>query len=59
MSISEKYPELYENLGEMPVTIPDTKNPEINITNLKAYYESLTSMLGNYILEHNLPSRES
>lgn len=52
MTIQEKYPELSENLGEMPVTIPDTKNPEINIKNLRAYYDSLTSLLENYIREH-------
>ena len=32
--IQEKYPELSEYLGEMPVTIPVTKSPEINIKNL-------------------------
>ncbi len=53
MAILEKYPELSEYLGEMPVTIPETKIPEINITNLRAYYDSLTSILENYILEHN------
>jgi len=53
MAILEKYPELSEYLGEMPVTIPNTKIPEINMTNLSAYYNSLTSILGNYIVVHN------
>jgi len=53
MAILEKYPELSEYLGEMPVTIPNTKIPEINMTNLSAYYNSLTSILENYIVVHN------
>lgn len=52
MTIQEKYPELSEYLGEMPVTIPDTENPEINVENLRAYFDSLTSLLENYIREH-------
>ena len=52
MTIQEKYPELSEHLGEMPVTIPDAKSPEINIKNLRAYYDSLTSLLENYIRSH-------
>lgn len=54
MSIMEKYPELYEKLGEMPVTVPDIGKPEINIASLQAYYDSLKSILRNYVLEHNL-----
>lgn len=52
MIIQEKYPELSEYLGEMTVTIPDVKRPEINAQNLSVYYDSLTSMLNNYICEH-------
>jgi hypothetical protein len=52
MTIQEKYPELSEYLGEMPVTIPDNKSPEINVKNLRAYFNSLTSLLENYIREH-------
>ncbi len=54
MTIQEKYPELSEYLGEMPVTIPDTESPEINVENLSAYFDSLTSLLENYIREHKL-----
>jgi hypothetical protein len=50
--INEKYPELSKYLGEMTVTIPDEKNPEITLRNLKAYYDSLNAMLNKYILEH-------
>ena len=52
MTIKEKYPELYENLEEMPVTIPDIENPEINSKNLRAYYDSLISLLKQYIPGH-------
>lgn len=54
MTIQEKYPELSEYLGEMLVTIPDTESPEINVENLSAYFDSLTSLLENYIREHKL-----
>lgn len=51
--IQEKYPELYEYLGEMPITIPNDQNPIIDSQNLIAYYESLVAMLNNYIYSHN------
>jgi hypothetical protein len=52
MTIREKYPEIYEHLGEMPVTIPNIENPEINNRNLRDYYDSLKSILKNYVHEH-------
>ena len=52
MTIKEQYPELYKYIEEMRATIPDEKNPEITIKNLQTYYDSLNSMLSNYILEH-------
>ena len=52
MTIKDQYPELSKYIEEMPVTIPDEKNPEITLKNLKAYYDSLNSMLNKYILEH-------
>lgn len=51
-TIQEKYPELYEHLGEMPVTVPDVENAEINNKDLRAYYDSLKSLLKNYVDEH-------
>ena len=41
----------------MPVTIPNEINPEITLSNLKAYYESLSLMLNKYKTEH--PSIEN
>ena len=52
MTIQEKYPELSKYLDEMPVTIPNENDPEINNMNLKAYNDSLISLLHNYIDEH-------
>ncbi len=37
----------------MPITIPTGKNPIINSQSLDAYYESLVTMLNNYIYSHN------
>jgi len=51
--IQEKYPELYEYLGEMPITIPTDQNPIINSQSLNAYYESLAAILNNYIYSHS------
>lgn len=52
-TIQEKYPELYEHLGEMPITVPDIENPEIDNKDLRAYYDSLKSLLKNYMHEHS------
>ena len=48
MKIQEKHPELSKLLEEMPVTIPNESNPEINVKILTDYYESLNSMLKKY-----------
>jgi hypothetical protein len=52
LKIQDQYPELYKYLEEMPVTIPDEKNPKITRYNLKKYYESLNASLSKYVLEH-------
>ena len=52
MTIRDKYPELSKYIEEMNATIPDEKDPEITLKNLKAYYDSLNTMLSKYILEH-------
>ncbi|MBK9097447.1 MAG: hypothetical protein IPM14_04830 [bacterium] len=48
MTIQERYPELYELLSEMPVTIPNIKNPTINLETLNSYYNSLRSLIETY-----------
>ena len=52
MMIMDQYPELSKYLEEMPVTIPNKKNPDITLNNLKTYYESLSLMLNKYKSEH-------
>ncbi len=47
--IKDSHPELLEFLNEMPLTIPDEKNPSINISNLKEYYNSLKSLLEKHV----------
>jgi hypothetical protein len=51
MKIKTDYPELSKYLDEMPTTIPDVKNPEINIKILQDYYNSLESLLKKYTLK--------
>lgn len=50
MVIKEKYPELEKYIGEMPVTIPDTDDPEINNKSLTAYKESLEALVKKYAI---------
>ncbi len=52
MRIEDQYPELSKYLEEMPVAIPDEKNPEISVETLKNYYNSLRALLSKYIQEH-------
>ncbi len=52
MTIRNKYPELSKYLEEMPVTIPDDKHPAITISKMQEYYDSLKSILENYVAEH-------
>lgn len=44
-TIKLHYPEVYRNLNEMPVTIPDMTNPEVKIKQLKDYLESLEAFI--------------
>ena len=52
MLIQEKYPELINFLNEIQITIPKEQSPEINISILKDYFNSLDTLLKDYILEH-------
>lgn len=54
LRIKDQYPELSKYITEMPETIPDEKDPEVSLKILKAYYESLNSMLNKYILENEV-----
>ncbi len=52
LKIHSQYPELVKYLDEMAVTIPDKSNPEITLRNLRAYNNSLNTMLNKYQAEH-------
>lgn len=42
--LKKDHPELVGFLEEMPVTIPDEKDPRINISSLKDYFNSLMEL---------------
>lgn len=50
--INEKYPELYQHLGENPITIPSRGEGEFGKSHLKDYYESLKELIENHIETH-------
>lgn len=49
MKIKEHYPELSKYILEMPDTIPNVENPEMNGKALQEYYDSLDTLLKDYI----------
>jgi hypothetical protein len=52
MTIREKYPELTAYLMELPGTIPDKKDPQIDIKTLMEYRNTLRALVDNYVKEH-------
>lgn len=52
-SIEVNYPELYERLGENPMTIPSKVHPDMNIKVMEDYLESLKQILKQYTKTHN------
>ncbi|MBP4142194.1 hypothetical protein MW871_10990 [Flavobacterium sp. I-SCBP12n] len=54
MKIRNEYPELIKYLAELPVTIPDISNPEINTKVLMDYYQSLENIIKKYSSTHTL-----
>jgi hypothetical protein len=53
MSIKVNYPELYATLDENPITIPSEIHPDMNISIMEDYLESLKQILKQYIKTHN------
>lgn len=51
LKIHDQYPELLKYLDEMPLTLPTDKNPEVTLSSLKNYHESLNTLLAKYIKE--------
>ncbi len=54
MAIRDNFPELSKYLNEMPVTIPVSNNPEINLKNLQDYFNSLDALFRKYVINHNI-----
>lgn len=52
-SIEVNYPELYTTLDENPITIPSIANPDMTISVMEDYLESLKQILKQYIKTHN------
>lgn len=52
-SIEVNYPELYATLDENPMTIPTKNHPDMTITIMEDYLESLKQILKQYIKTHN------
>ena len=53
MKIKEQSPELSKYILEMPVTIPNMENPEVNRKALQDYYNSLEILLKDYVENNN------
>jgi len=51
-TIKQEFPELLKYLNEMPVTIPNSAHPEINIKALADYYNSLCTLMKDYAVSH-------
>jgi hypothetical protein len=54
MTIKESFPELSKYIEEMPITIPNNSNPQINLKSLKDYYDSLDNLMKKYDTNHLL-----
>lgn len=54
-TILENYPELLPYLGEVPASIPNNQNAEMNQKVLKDYYDSLYQIVTNH--EKNRPEK--
>lgn len=46
--INDKYPELSDFLSEMPDTLGGKKNSDVNVKQLREYYNSLNQVLQKY-----------
>lgn len=49
MKIQEEFPELSKYIAEIPITIPNEANPEINLKVLEEYYKTLQILVEDYI----------
>lgn len=59
MKIREQFPELSKYILEMPVTIPNIENPEMNSKVLQDYYDTLKVLLQDYTVNHKIVSKQN
>jgi hypothetical protein len=52
MKIRAAFPELMKYITEMPVSIPNSEQPQINDAALKDYHNSLLLLFNNYAAGH-------
>ena len=57
LKIKEQFPELSKYITEMPVTIPNEENPEMNCKSLQDYYDSLSILVKDYIKNRKSTTR--
>lgn len=50
-TIKSKFPEVYRNLNEMPITIPNTVLPEVKVKQLEDYAESLKTLITTHTIK--------
>lgn len=50
--INNYHPELIDFLNEMPITMPDEKDPCVTIESLKKYYTSLENLIEQFENNH-------
>lgn len=58
-TIERDYPELYQFLDEIPMTIPSEAQPEVGTKALKDYLEDLKQILGHYMVTHKINDKQS
>jgi hypothetical protein len=52
IAIEAQFPELSKYIEEMPITIANTANPEINMEILTDYHDSLVALFKKYAANH-------
>lgn len=55
-NIRENYPELLKYLDELPITLPNEKDPLITVKILSSYYNSLKTIIERYEKNENVKS---
>ncbi len=54
LKIQEEYPELYQYLGEDPITIPNGKPHELDTKMYAEYLDSLKKVLKEHVANHSM-----